>query len=191
MNTRRAVALVLTILASGGCVESRQQRARVDSEVIRAETTPARLQERGEAAAMSGDLTRAEQYFVSALRAGGDEGVLTRRLFVVCVTDGRLPAAASYGEDYLRRHPADTQIRYALATVQLALGDVGAARTALAQVVVERPDLADAHYAMGTVLHQGGEAPLAADHEFREYIRLDPNGQYAEAARALLLRSVP
>jgi Flp pilus assembly protein TadD len=191
MNRGLVAGLTLVLLASAGCAESRQQRARVDSEVIRAETTPQRLQARGEAAAMGGDLTRAEQYFVAALRAGGDEGVLTRRLFVVCVTDGRLPAAIVYGEDYLRKHPTDTQIRYALATVQLALGDVAAARSALEQVVVERPDLADAHYAMGTVLHRGGDAPLAADREFREYIRLEPNGQYAEAARALLLRSVP
>jgi tetratricopeptide (TPR) repeat protein len=186
----RAPIFAIALLLAAACAQSAQRKATADMDVIRMETTPRSLQERGESAAMVGDLTRAEQYFVAALRAGGDERVLTKRLFVVCVADGRFPAAASYGEDYLRNHPRDTDLRYALATVYIALGDVPVARSTLEQVVEERPELADAHYALATILRQQGDALLDADHHLREYLRLDPNGKYVEAARASLLKSV-
>jgi Flp pilus assembly protein TadD len=91
----------------------------------------------------------------------------------------------------MRRHPGDTDVRYALATVHVALGDLGAARSELERVVEERPELADPHYALATVLRQTGEGLLDADRHLREYIRLDPEGEHAEAARASLLKSVP
>jgi Tfp pilus assembly protein PilF len=97
----------------------------------------------------------------------------------------------SYGEDYLRGHPNDTDIRYAVATVYAATGELAHAREELTRVVRERPDIADAHYALASVLRQQGDALLDADLQYREYIRLEPNGQYAEAARSLLLKSVP
>lgn len=184
-------ALALTVGASFGCAKTPQQRVRQDNEVIKREMTPERLQARGEAAAMAGDLTRAEQYFVAAMKAGGDARLLTTRLLVVCVTDSRYPAAASYGEDYLTQHPKDTEIRYAVSTVFIGLGELTRARDWLRRVVEERPDLADAHYALASVLRDTGESLLDADQQFREYIRLSPNGEYAEAARASLLKSVP
>ena len=185
-----ALALVAT---SGvlGCAKGTQQRARETNEILRRETTPERLQARGEAAAMAGDLTRAEQYFVAAMKAGGDERALITRLLVVCVRDNRYPAAATYGEEYLHRHPGDTEVRYAVSTVYIGLGDLTRARDGLRTVVEERPDLADAHYALASVLRDSGESLLDADKQFREYIRLSPTGEYAEAARASLLKSVP
>jgi tetratricopeptide (TPR) repeat protein len=193
MSRARLTALVAagSCILGLGCAETQQQKATRNIDVIRNETTPDRLQARGEGAAMVGDLTRAEQYFVAALNAGGDERALTKRLLVVCITDGRYPAAASYGEDFLRRHPGDTEVRYALGTVYIALGDLDRAREDLERVVQEQPDGADAHYALATVLRQQGAAPLDADRHFREYIRLSPQGPYAEAARASLLKSVP
>lgn len=190
MTFRGVAFFAFFVLSSAGCAQSAQRRASADMEVIRSETSPAHLQGRGDSAAMAGDLTRAEQYFVAALRAGGDERALTKRLFVVCVADGRFPAAASYGEDYLRKHPGDTELRYALGTVYIALGDAPIARSTLEQVVEERPELAGAHYALATVMRGQGDALLEADRHFREYIRLEPDGPYAEAARASLLKSV-
>jgi tetratricopeptide (TPR) repeat protein len=187
----RHAMVALLVCSAAACAPSKQTQAAADVEVIRAETAPERLQARGDAAAGGGDLTRAEQYFVAALRAGGDERVLTKRLLIVCATDGRYPAAANYGEDYVRKHPRDTDVRYALATVYLALGNLDRARRELEQVVEEKPDVAEAHYALATVLRQEGDALVEADGHFREYIRLDPEGPYAEAARSLLLKSVP
>jgi tetratricopeptide (TPR) repeat protein len=160
-------------------------------DVIRQESTPDRLQARGDSAAALGDLTRAEQYFDAAMSAGGDERALTKRLLMVCSADSRFPAAAKYGEDYLRKHPGDTEVRFAVATVYIALGESARARVELEQVVTERPEIAEAHYALADVLRHEGDAPLEADAQYREYIRLSPTGPYAEAARSLLLRSVP
>jgi tetratricopeptide (TPR) repeat protein len=174
-----------------GCAATPQQKAARDMSVIRAETTPERLQARGDASAMAGDLTRAEQYYVAAMAAGGDTRVLTKRLLVVCTTDERYPAAQTYAEDYLRLHPGDTDMRYALATVYVALRELQLARGSLERVVTERPDLAVAHYALATVLRDLGDSMLDADQQFREYIRLSPEGEYAESARASLLKSVP
>ncbi len=191
MSVLRLPLVAYLSLVGVACAPSAQRKASADMEVFRAETTPQHLQARGESAAMAGDLTRAEQYFVAALRAGGDERVLTKRLLVVCVTDGRFPAAANYGEDYLRKHPGDTDLRYALGTVYLALGDLPIALATFERVVEERPDFAEAHYALASVQREQGQTAIEADRHFREYIRLEPNGKYAEAARASLLKSVP
>jgi tetratricopeptide (TPR) repeat protein len=175
---------------SAGCAHTPQQKALEDAAIVRQETTAPRLIERGDAAASIGDLTRAEQYYVTAIKAGGDERVLTQKLLLVCVQDGRYPAAASYGEDYLRRHPDNTDIRYVVATIYIGLGELDRARRALEQVVSEQPSIAEAHYALGTVLRSQGDSLLDADRELREYIRLRPDGEYVEAARASLLKSV-
>jgi tetratricopeptide (TPR) repeat protein len=186
-----AAALFAVVLAGCGATARRGQPTDQEMQAIRAETTPARLIERGDGAALAGDLTRAEQYYVAAQRAGGDERVVATKLLLVCVTDGRFPAAEDYGEDYLRRHPTDTEVRYALATVYLARDELAQARAALEQVIAERPDLAEPHYALATILRRQGEALTDADHHLREYIRLEPKGPYVEAARASLLKSVP
>jgi len=191
MTTRTPLTLAIVLAfsaASGGCAETQRQRQARDLQVLGAEATPQRLRARGEAAAMAGDLTRAEQYFVAALRAGGDERLLTERLLIVCVTDGRFPAAASYAEDYLSKHPADTDVRYAVATVYFALGNLDASRAELDRVLRARPDMADAHYTLATVLRKLGDSSVEADRHLREYIRLEPNGAYAEAAKDLLLK---
>jgi Flp pilus assembly protein TadD len=190
-DVRAGAIVALTLTCAAGCTPTEQQRRVNDLKIVRTETEPARLQARGEAAALSGDFTRAEQYFTAALLAGGDKRVLTTRLLVVCSLDERYPAAANHAEDYLRNHPSDTEIRYALATVYIAMGDAQSARVELQRVVTDRPDIAEAHFGLGTILRQMGDSPLDADREFREYIRLRPEGPYAEAARASLLKAVP
>jgi Tfp pilus assembly protein PilF len=187
----RLTVLVAALVATLGCAPTREQTTAKDLQAMRNEATPERLLERGDVAARGGDLTRAEQYFVAALQAGADERLVTTKLLLVCVTDGRFPSAEDYGEDFLRRHPGDTEIRYALATVYIARDELQQAREALEQVVQERPDLPDPHFALATVLRKQGDALVDADHQLREYIRLEPQGPYAEAARASLLKSVP
>jgi tetratricopeptide (TPR) repeat protein len=195
--TSRALTLAIATIgilagagALGACAQTPEAKASKDLEAMRTETTPERLQTRGEASATVGDLTRAEQYFVAALRAGGDPRALTKRLLIVCITDGRYPAAATYADDYLRKHPSDTDVRYAAATVYVGMGDLPRAREGLERVVTERPENADAHYALASVLRQEGDSLLEADKHYREYLRLSPDGEFAEAAKASLLKSV-
>lgn len=182
--------LLSAVLGVTACAPSAPKAAKT-MDVIRQESTPDRLLARGDSAASVGDLTRAEQYFVAAMSAGGDERALTKRLLIVCSADSRFPAAAKYGEDFLRRHPGDTEVRFAVATVYIALGEAARARVELEQVIKERPDIADAHYALADVLRHDGTALLEADGQYREYLRLSPTGPNAEAARSLLLKSVP
>ncbi len=182
-----AVALLVLLAA---CAPTPVAQMRADAQSVHDETTKERLEARGAAFASIGDMTRAEQYFVAALKAGGDPKRLTERLLSACIADGRYPVALEYADDYLRNHPSDTDVRYAAASISAAMGENARAREGLEQVLTEKPDLADAHYALATVVHQDGDDPVRADLHYREYLRLDPKGPHAEAARSLLLKSV-
>ncbi|HVJ89709.1 MAG TPA: tetratricopeptide repeat protein [Labilithrix sp.] len=182
------VGLSLTFGALG-CA-STQPPLKRDLETMQRESTPAQLAQRGEAFAAVGDMTRAEQYFVAALRGGGDAGALARRLIAVCVADGRYPAALEYADEYLRKHPDGADVRFAAATLRRALGDDEGARRELERVIAIRPDLADAQYALAQIERDDGNV-MAADARFRAYLKIDPTGAHAEEARANLMSSVP
>jgi tetratricopeptide (TPR) repeat protein len=146
---------------------------------------------RGNAAAALGDLTRAEQYFVTALRAGADERRIHMRLLAVCVSDQRYAVAASYAEEYLHRHPGDALISHAAATLHLALGEHARARQLLEGVVSARPEWPDPHFALASLLRGGGDVSDAADRHDLEYLKLAPSGPLAEVVRTRLRRAAP
>jgi tetratricopeptide (TPR) repeat protein len=182
---------IATICATGsfGCAapQSKMQRG---IEVMQAESAPDQLAGRGDSFAAVGDMTRAEQYFVAALRSGGEPAPLVRRLIAVCVADGRYPVALEYAEEYLRKHPSDVDVRYAAATLRVAIGDEKRAREELLRVLAARPSFADAHYAIALLDKDKGDV-MAADAEFRAYLASAPDGEHAEVARANLMRTIP
>jgi tetratricopeptide (TPR) repeat protein len=143
---------------------------------------------RGTVSAEIGDLTRAEQYFVASLRAGADERRIVEQLLRVCTADQRYPAALEYAEQYLNRHPHDTDVKFAAASVYAAQGDGPRARSLLEAVVRSRPNWPEPHFTLATVLRDGGASPDLADVHDLEYLRIDPNGPLAERARARLRR---
>jgi tetratricopeptide (TPR) repeat protein len=49
---------------------------------------------------------------------------------------------------------------------------------------------AQAHYLLAVVSRDADNDPLETDRHFREYLRLEPNGQHAEEAKASLLKRV-
>jgi lipopolysaccharide biosynthesis regulator YciM len=187
MRTRRPLVLALLIAAPSACGgESQALRDRAE---IKHEVSPRELLRKGDASASIGDMTRAEQYYVMAQKAGGDEHQIVQRLLVACVADQRYPVALEYAERHLRRHPEDVEVRFATASLRAALGDLTVARDMMLEVLRERPTWAEAHYALGSVLRQMGEQqPLADEHDI-EYLRLSPEGTYAEAARDRLRRN--
>ncbi len=187
----KPLALAALICFLAACATTEQARRTKDQEQLRKDGDPGELFARGEAAARVGDMTRAEQYLVASLRAGGDERRVVQRLLVVCAADQRYPVALEYADNYLRRHPMDTEMRFAAASIYAAVGDRTRAEEDLARVVTEKPGWADAHFALATVLREKGSSALAADRHYREYLRLSPSGTYAEAARGYLLKSVP
>ena len=160
---------------------------------VRHEATAPRLQARGDAAAAMGDMTRAEQYFVAALAAGGDPRVLTRRLLVVCVADERYPAAASYGEDYLRTpprgHRGPLRGRDGLHRPRR---QSSTRATNSHECSSSAPDLADAHYALATVLRAAGRLDRRRRPAVpRVHPPSAPRDRTPRRPRASLLKSVP
>jgi len=191
---RKVVVLVglsaMALSGAVGCASARPTAMQEGIATMRRESEPDELAKRGEAFAALGDMTRAEQYFVAALKSGGEPGGLVRRLIAVCVADGRYPAALEYAEDYLRNHPGDVDVRYVAATVRAALGDTDGARSGLRQVLAAQPGLADVHYALAQLERTSGDV-MAADAEYRKYLGLAPDGPRAEVARANLMQAVP
>lgn len=172
-----------------GCA-SPQSKMQQGVAIMRAESAPDQLAARGDTFAAVGDMTRAEQYFVAALRAGGEPARLVRRLIAVCVADGRYPVALEYADEHLRKHPSDIDVRYAAATLRIAGGDEQRARRELTLVLAARPKFAEAHYVLAQ-LDQGNGDVMSADAEFRAYLASAPEGEHAEIARANLMRTVP
>ena len=179
--------LALSSILSAACGTSALSAER-GREAMLKDSSLRELMARGDASAAIGDMIRAEQYFVSALKAGGDERKLVRRLLVVCAADQRYPAAAEYAEQYLHRHPTDIDLRFAAASIQAAVGDTRRARDLLDSVLRERPDWAEAHYALASMMRAEGEPLALADVHDLQYLKLNPQGPLAETARARLTR---
>lgn len=179
--------LLSALLGTAACGSSIEKERAMRQQ----EESAAELAKKGDAAAASGDMTRAEQYMVAALRAGGPEKQLVQRLLFVCVADQRYPVALEYAEQYLHRHPQDTDVQFAAASLHAAIGDNGGAETRLRSVLRARPDWAEAHYALSTVLREEGVAGPLADEQDLAYLRLNPKGPLAETARARLSRGAP
>ena len=185
-----SLALETAIVLTTGCAHSQKTSIQAKAQTVRKEATAQNLEELGIAAAASGDTSRAEQYYAAAIAAGGEPRRLTERLIQACVADRRYPMAMSYAEEHLAHHPKDTEIRFALATIYEALGDHGKAMEALERVVREKPGLPDAHFALASTMRLQGVDPYIADEHFRTYLRLDPDGPHADAAKASLLKNV-
>jgi Tfp pilus assembly protein PilF len=185
------VGWLVAAIALSACATTREARRQRDQEELKKETDPRQLIAFGHAAAAAGDMTRAEQYLVTALKAGGDEKTIVPLLLVVCAADHRYPGALEYAENYLNRHPEDADVRFAASSIYAAVGDRVRARIGFERVVAQRPEWAEAHYGLATVLQEEGAEPVAADKHYREYLRLQPEGPYAEAAREHLLKTVP
>jgi tetratricopeptide (TPR) repeat protein len=167
------------------------EKAQADMQTMRAEQTPDKLLDRGRGFAAVGDTTRAEEYLAAALDAGADPKAALPLLLEVCIQTGRYRAAIQHAENQLRRHPDDVRTRFVLGTLYAAVGDNKQAETTLEQVVEIRPNDSKAHYALAVMARDADNDPVKADKHFREYLRLEPNGDHAEEARASLLKKVP
>ena len=169
------------LATSVGCASSQEK-----AKALEKEQSAEELYKTGETAANHGDMTRAEQYFISALRAGGPEKPIIQRLLFVCAADQRYPVALEHAEHYLHKHPMDQDILFASASLHAAVGDISGAHARLQTVVRARPDWAEAHYALATVLREEGDSSNLADEQDLAYLRLNPTGPLAETARARL-----
>lgn len=190
MTMRSLIFLLAVTAASTGCASAGDER-RAEMAAVQQESTVTELLKKAEASVSVGDTTRAEEYYVSALKAGADPHVIISKLLVVCVADQRFPAAIDYAEQYLYRRPNDMDIAFAAASLHAAVGEGPRARELLERVLRESPESAEAHYALASVLRaEGGDELALADQHDLAYLKLSPRGPFAETARARLLRDV-
>lgn len=189
MTARSLIFLLAVAAASSACASAGDER-RAEAEAVQKESTVTELLKKAEASVSVGDTTRAEEYYVSALKAGADPHLVVSKLLVVCVADQRFPAAIEYAEQYLYRRPNDLDIAFAAASLHAAVGEVPRARELFERVLQGQPDRADAHYALASVLRVEGEELELADQHDLAYLKLNPTGPFAETARARLSREV-
>jgi tetratricopeptide (TPR) repeat protein len=182
---------LLGLSCGAGCGTSAGQTIRADAEVVRRESTPDVLLHRGEGFAAVGDSTRAEQYYAAALAAGGNPYLLARRLIRVCVSGQRYRAALGYADDYLLRHPSDHEVRFARATIAVAVGETEQAHADLTELAEAEPNNPDVQFALGVLLRDVlADLPEARTH-FARYLALAPNGSNAAEARVFAGQGTP
>jgi uncharacterized protein HemY len=155
------------------------------------EATTDKLVDRGKAFASMGDTTRAEEYLAAALDQGANPRDVLPLLLQVCVQTGRYRSAIQHAEDHLRKHPDDARTRFVVGTLYVAIGETKEGKASLEAVVSARPDDANAHYALAILARDTENDVVAADKQFREYLRIEPTGPHAEEARASLLKRMP
>lgn len=188
------VTLALTAGCGGGASSTAGAQAPAsdpDVERVREQAKPERLVALGRAFAENQDYARAEQYFSAAISSGADATKVMPDLLRACIADGRFRVAIQHAENYLRAHPGDARTRFLLGTLYAGVGEGDRAARELDRVLATRPDDAEAHFALASVLRENEGDPVRADRHFREYLRLKPDGEHAEEARASLLKSVP
>jgi tetratricopeptide (TPR) repeat protein len=182
--------LLAACLFLGGCTRAPTTEVESsDGKPSRRETEE--LLRHARALAANADYTRAEQYLNLAAQSGRDESEVTPLLIDVCIKDQRYRAALQYAEEHLRRHPRAYRLRFIEATLLSALGDVARARVELEKVLSVKPTHADAHYSLAILLRDDLGDHSEADHHFRRYLALEPQGVHAEEAGQSLLEAMP
>jgi len=117
--------------------------------------------------ARSGDLLRAEQYFIAARQRGHNEPAVVYWLVRVCVAASRYQSALAHAGSYLRDHPADWSLRLVVATIY-------------------EPLMPLPHYRLAMLYRDRRSQQQRARAHLEEYLRLSPQGSHAAEARSVL-----
>ena len=191
VSTVLAVATIATLFAVVACGPPVRPPAAEQSAKVRSESSHEKLVARGKAFAQVGDLIRAEQYLSSALDHGADPDDVMPLLLRVCFQSGHFRTFIDRAQEYLITHPNNVPLRFLLGSLLIEVAhDYGAARDHLERVVADDPTHAEAHYALAVVAREQLDL-VRADRHCREYLRLSPDGPFADDARSSLLESVP
>jgi tetratricopeptide (TPR) repeat protein len=186
----RAAAVLALAVAVGGCAAPSKTATQTANAKSPEEADPVFLYQRGRDFGARGDLVRAEQYFAAALAAGGDENTIMPELLRVCVASRHYRLASEYAETALARHPTNARLRFLAGALGVTLGDTVRARERLERAAHELVDNAEIQFAVAVFFRDEMSDRVAADAYFREYLRLAPEGQHAEEARASMMERV-
>ena len=190
-DLRGSGAIVALLLTSAiGCGSSRVDRVKAAQQTAEKEQTPEKLVARGKLFAQMGDQTRAGQYFSAALDAGAKPAEVLPLLMRTYIATSPFRNAIAVGEQYLKKFPRDSRLRFLVATLYLAIEEPEHAREHLDHILAQDMNNADAHYVLAVLLRDHGDY-VGADQHFRQYLKLKPEGPHAEEARGSLLKSLP
>jgi len=102
----------------------------------------------------TGDQAGAEQAFSRALRDDPNNFDANLRMGLLLRKDERYDEAIPYLRHALEIRPGDAGVRYQIATVKLALGQVEEARNDLESLVREAPNFTEAHVSLATAYYR-------------------------------------
>jgi tetratricopeptide (TPR) repeat protein len=91
-----------------------------------------------------------------------------------------------HADDYLRDHPSDWPLRFVVATIHEALGDVARAQAELERIVRVEPAMPLPHYRLAMLYRDRKADEERARAHLQEYLRLTPEGPHAAEARSVL-----
>jgi tetratricopeptide (TPR) repeat protein len=108
----------------------------------------------GELLLAEGDSERARAVFAQELALDPDEFTSNLNMGVLAKQDQGYTEARRYLDRALRTRPNDPGVRYQMAHVDLATGNLERARQALEALIEESPDFAEAHATLATVCYR-------------------------------------
>ena len=108
----------------------------------------------GELLLTLGESERARAIFAQELALDPDEFTSNLNMGVLVKQDQDYVEARRYFERALRARPNDPGVRYQMANVDLATGNLEPARQALEVLIAETPDFAEAHATLATVYYR-------------------------------------
>jgi len=149
------------------------------------------LLQMADALASSGDHVRAGQYLIAAQTRGISDRQVIGRLLKLDAAGGQYRLGIEHAEAYLQAHPSELSVRQCLASFHLAIGETAEAAREYARVLERRPNNAEAHFALATLLREAGIERARMDKHYRAYIALAPQGRHADEARAELFQELP
>ena len=135
----------------------------------------------GEQSEATGDLLRAEQYYLRAEALGRSEDEMLPRILRVLVQAQRYDEALERCRKRLERRPEDRSTRYVEAALFVALDRLSEAQRELETLLRTKPDDADAYLALGRIYRDAGDN--RARPMFEKYLALSPNGDSAAQVR--------
>jgi tetratricopeptide (TPR) repeat protein len=108
----------------------------------------------GELLLSQGESERARAVFTQELALDPEEFTSNLNMGVLAKQDQDYAGSRRYFERALKTRPNDPGVRYQMANVDLATGNLDQARQALEALIAESPDFAEAHATLSTVYYR-------------------------------------
>jgi len=120
--------------------------------------------------------------------AGADPNLALLPLLKLCIKAGRFEAAAQYAEMYQKEVAAGRELDMLLSGLYVTLEQDEKAIAQLKRVTHKYPSYPLAHFLLGRLLKAQQRELELADENFRTYLRLAPDGNFAGEAQESLLK---